>query len=216
MNESKEAARKVALDLHFLRKEAAKKLEAEIKTELADLYLENASFELYFSPVETNTMNKDGVDYITFRLSTNLGEPLKDMNKVASGGELSRVMLALKKVFAKHDHISTVVFDEIDTGVSGRVAQAIAEKMYQISISTQVLCITHLPQVAAMSDQHLLITKKEKNERTITYIQELTEKEKIKELGKMITGTKLTQSAIEHSEQLLQLTEHFKEKMTSA
>src|SRR5699024_12388368 len=121
--------RRVALKLNLVINKTTKKLEAEIKTELADLYLENASFEVYFSPVETNTMNKDGVDYITFQLSTNLGEPLKDMNKVASGGELSRVMLALKKVFAKHDHISTVVFDEIDTGVSGRVAQAIAEKM---------------------------------------------------------------------------------------
>lgn len=213
MDESKEAARKVALDLHFLRKEAAKKLEAEIKTELADLYLENASFEVYFSPVETNTMNKDGVDYITFQLSTNLGEPLKDMNKVASGGELSRVMLALKKVFAKHDHISTVVFDEIDTGVSGRVAQAIAEKMYQISESTQVLCITHLPQVAAMSDQHLLIKKIENKERTTTSIKELTSKTKISELGKMITGTKLTDTAMEHAEELLELTQSFKRSM---
>src|SRR5699024_1433358 len=162
-----------------------KKLEAEIKTELADLYLENASFEVYFSPVETNTMNKDGVDYITFRLSTNLGEPLKDMNNVASGGEVSRVMLALKKVIAMHDDNATVVFDEIDTGFSGRVAQAIAEKMYQISESTQVLCITHLPQVAAMSDQHLLIKKIENKERTTTSIKELTSETKISELGKM-------------------------------
>lgn len=213
MNKSKEAAMKVAMDLHRLRQEAAIELEAEIKTELADLYLENASFEVYFSPVKTNTLNKDGIDHLTFRLSTNLGEPLKDMNKVASGGELSRVMLALKKVFAKHDHISTVVFDEIDTGVSGRVAQAIAEKMYQISQSTQVLCITHLPQVAAMSDQHLLIKKEENQERTTTSINELTNKAKVSELGKMITGTKLTDTAMEHAEELLELTQSFKRSM---
>src|SRR5699024_2381213 len=161
----------------------------------------------------TNTMNKDGVDYITFQLSTNLGEPLKDMNKVASGGELSRVMLALKKVFAKHDHISTVVCDEIDIGVSGRVAQAIAEKMYPISESTHLLCITHLPQVAAMSDQHLLIKKIENKERTTTSIKELTSETKISELGKMITGTKLTDTAMEHAEELLELPQSFKRSM---
>lgn len=192
---------------------AALQLEKEIQVELADLYLENASFKVNFSPLTEDTLYKDGLDYITFRLSTNLGEPLKDMNKVASGGELSRVMLALKKVFAKHDDIHTVIFDEIDTGVSGRVAQAIAEKMYQISLSTQVLCITHLPQVAAMADQHMLIKKKETANRTTTMIQALTDKDKVNELGKMITGTQLTDTAIEHSEELLELTRTFKQSI---
>src|SRR5690625_3987791 len=113
-------------------------------------------------------------------ISTNLGEPLKDLAKVASGGELSRIMLAIKKIFAKHDDISTVIFDEIDTGVSGRVAQAISEKMYQISLTTQVLCITHLPQVAAMSDYHVLIKKQEKENRTITQMINLNQKDKIR------------------------------------
>ena len=148
-------------------------------------------------------------------LSTNLGEPLKDLAKVASGGELSRIMLALKKIFAKHDNIDTVIFDEIDTGVSGRVAQAIAEKMYQISEATQVLCITHLPQVAAMSDHHLLIQKLEKQNRTSTVINELTQNEKIEELGRMMTGAKLTETAIEHSEELLDLTKKFKTSIKS-
>src|SRR5699024_7533393 len=132
---------------------------------------------------------------------------------VASGGELSRVMLALKKIFAKHDNINTVIFDEIDTGVSGRVAQSIAEKMFEISSTTQVLCITHLPQVAAMADQHLLIEKEEATNRTTTRIKELTDKAKINELGKMITGTKLTETAIEHSEELLELTRSFKQSI---
>ena len=211
---------RVALDavevgqkLHSLRKKAATQLEEEIKYELADLYLENASFKVHFEPHETDVLYKNGLDIITFRLSTNLGEPLKDMNKVASGGELSRVMLALKKVFAKHDDIQTVIFDEIDTGVSGRVAQSIAEKMYQISISTQVLCITHLPQVAAMADQHVLIQKVETKNRTTTIMKELTDHAKINELGKMITGTKLTDTAIEHSEELLELTRTFKQSI---
>ena len=214
ITKTKNEALKIANKLSQIRKQTAANLMKQIKIELKELYLDKTTFDVQFS--ENKDLNTNGIDQVTFMLSTNIGEPLKELNKVASGGEISRIMLALKKIFAKHDQTPTVIFDEIDTGVSGRVAQAIAEKMYQISVSTQVLCITHLPQVAAMSDQHLLITKKEKNERTITYIQELTEKEKIKELGKMITGTKLTQSAIEHSEQLLQLTEHFKEKMTSA
>lgn len=213
MEEAKQKAIVVGKKLHESRKKAALQLEKEIQVELADLYLENASFKVNFSPLTEDTLYKDGLDYITFRLSTNLGEPLKDMNKVASGGELSRVMLALKKVFAKHDDIHTVIFDEIDTGVSGRVAQAIAEKMYQISLSTQVLCITHLPQVAAMADQHMLIKKKETANRTTTMIQALTDKDKVNELGKMITGTQLTDTAIEHSEELLELTRTFKQSI---
>ena len=213
MEKVKIKAIQVAKKLHSFRKKAAAQLEDEIKYELGDLYLENAAFKVHFEPVQTDTLSKNGLDHITFRLSTNLGEPLKDMNKVASGGELSRVMLALKKVFAKHDDIQTVIFDEIDTGVSGRVAQSIAEKMYQISISTQVLCITHLPQVAAMADQHVLIQKVETKNRTTTIMKELTDKAKINELGKMITGTKLTDTAIEHSEELLELTRSFKQSI---
>ena len=112
-------------------------------------------------------------------ISTNPGEPLKELSKVASGGELSRIMLALKRIFAKHQGVTSVIFDEVDTGVSGRVAQAIAEKIYQISVDSQVLCITHLPQVAAMADTHKFIKKVEKNKRTITQMEELTVKDQI-------------------------------------
>src|SRR5690625_528013 len=213
LEQIKQAAVKEANELHFHRKQAAAQLEEEIKVELQDLYLENASFEVYFAPLDTEILHENGLDVVTFRLSTNLGEPLKDMNKVASGGELSRVMLALKKVFAQHDHIQTVIFDEIDTGVSGRVAQAIAEKMYQIAVTTQVLCITHLPQVAAMADQHILIQKIETKNRTTTIMEELTDVAKVNELGKMMTGTKLTDTAIEHSEELLELTRNFKQSI---
>ena len=200
-----------AKQLTALRKSTAKNLELEIHEELKDLYLKNATFKVHFE--DSKTLNIDGTDTVTFLISTNAGEPLKELAKVASGGELSRIMLALKKIFAKHDQIGTVIFDEIDTGVSGRVAQSIAEKMYQISTSTQVLCITHLPQVAAMSDQHLLIEKNTINNRTSTSIKDLNEKEKIHELGRMMTGATLTETAIEHSEQLLSLTKSFKEKV---
>lgn len=209
LNELKQSALKEAKKLHDLRKKIAIALEKDIKTELNDLYLQNATFKVFFEEIDEQNLSVNGIDQLSFMLSTNLGEPLKELEKVASGGELSRIMLALKKIFAKHDNIDTVIFDEIDTGVSGRVAQAIAEKMYQISKATQVLCITHLPQVAAMSDHHILIQKKEKQNRTSTQLIELSETEKIRELGRMMTGT-LTETAIEHSEELLDLTKKFK------
>src|SRR5699024_7874159 len=132
------------------------------------LYLENATFSVHFEEIENIEPTADGTDMVSFLLSTNVGEPLKQLSKIASGGELSRIMLGLKKMFAKHDQIPTVVFDEIDTGVSGRVAQAIAEKMYQISMTPQVLCITHLPQVAAMAVDHMLIRQQESDAHTAT------------------------------------------------
>lgn len=210
MNEVRNKALKVAQKMHEIRKTTAKKLKTDIKIELANLYLENADFDVQFT--ENTVLNSNGIDNISFLLSTNLGEPLKEIRKVASGGELSRIMLALKNIFAKHDKIGTVIFDEIDTGVSGRVAEAIGEKMYEISQSTQVLCITHLPQVAAMSDQHLLISKREKSDRTTTLITDLTTKDKTAELAGMMTGTEITKSALEHAEQLLELSTQFKEK----
>ena len=199
-----------AYKLQKVRKKTAQLIEKNMKEELSDLYLENAIFSVRFSENNPTELYDDGIDEVQFMLSTNLGEPQKELAKIASGGELSRIMLALKKLFAKHDQIPTVIFDEIDTGVSGRVAQAIAEKMYQISLSTQVLCITHLPQVAAMADQHVLIQKEEKKQRTSTQMKYLNEKEKVQELGRMMTGTTLTDTAIEHSEELLELTRDFK------
>ncbi|MEI3606770.1 DNA repair protein RecN [Pseudogracilibacillus sp. SE30717A] len=207
----KEKAHLVASKLSEQRKEIAASLEQNIQLELKDLYLQNAQFSVQFDKLNVLTLN--GIDDVSFLISTNLGEPLKELSKIASGGELSRIMLILKKIFAKHDNIGTVIFDEIDTGVSGRVAQAIAEKMYQISLFTQVLCITHLPQVAAMSDHHVLIKKEEKQKRTSTHMKDLSKKEKIQELGRMMTGATLTDTAIEHSQELLDLTKNYKESI---
>lgn len=210
IEQATDKARVTAEALQKIRKKIALQLTHAIKTELADLYLENTTFHIQFN--ETERLNKNGIDDIVFLLSTNKGEPLKEIRKVASGGELSRIMLALKKIFAKHDKISTVIFDEIDTGVSGRVAQAIAEKMYDIANSTQVLCITHLAQVAAMSDYHLYIAKSIKDERATTDITELSLDDRINALGEMITGTELTATAIEHAEHLLQFSTELKSK----
>lgn len=201
--------------LRKARMDTAKKLTKTIHTELKDLYLENAKFEVEFNELSSDpsqNINENGIDKINFLLSTNLGEPLKRLDKVASGGELSRIMLILKKIFVKHQNISTVIFDEIDTGVSGRVAQAIAEKMYDVSVNSQTLCITHLPQVAAMSDNYLLIKKEETKNRTTTKIKELSTENKVIELSKMMTGTKMTESVMEHSKTLIDLSNTYKKK----
>lgn len=208
-----EKALEKAHQIHQLRRETARKLEKDLQKELADLYLENATFKVAITKDETE-LTASGFDNVCFMLSTNKGEPVKALDKIASGGELSRIMLALKKIFAEHEQISTVIFDEIDTGVSGRVAQAIAEKMYKIALTTQTLCITHLPQVAAMADQHLLIRKTETNERTTTEIIPLSNEQQVEELGKIITGSKLTETAMEHAQEMLQLTATFKKLVT--
>ncbi|WP_164218093.1 DNA repair protein RecN [Virgibacillus sp. YIM 98842] len=206
-----------AKQLHDSRKNAAKALTAEMYKEFKDLYLEKASFKIEFnSDTETKgepKLHQNGFDHVHFLISTNPGEPLKLLHKIASGGELSRIMLALKRIFARHQGITSVIFDEVDTGVSGRVAQAIAEKIYQISAGSQVLCITHLPQVASMADTHKLIEKSVINNRTTTIISQLIPNEQIDELSRMITGTELTETAKEHAREMLDLAEKFKNKL---
>ncbi|MEN1970141.1 DNA repair protein RecN [Lentibacillus sp. N15] len=208
-----------AKHLHDIRQQAADQLTNDIHQELTELYLDKATFAVAFDTKkdESETTNhvkltKNGYDYVRFLISTNPGEPLKDITKVASGGELSRIMLALKSLFAKHQGVTSVIFDEVDTGVSGRVAQAIAEKIFRISTDSQVLCITHLPQVAAMADTHKLIEKLTENQRTQTAVSELTLEQKTEELSRMITGTKLTDTAKDHAKELLELAANYKTK----
>ncbi|GAB3052271.1 DNA repair protein RecN [Virgibacillus ainsalahensis] len=218
INELSKDAYLEAKQLHDIRIKAAESLTEDVHRELQTLYLEKATFSISFNnePDFENAitdLHKNGMDRIRFLISTNPGEPLKELNKIASGGELSRIMLVLKKIFAQHQGITSVIFDEVDTGVSGRVAQAIAEKIVQISSGSQVLCITHLPQVAAMADIHKFIEKKEKNKRTATIVSELSEVEQIEELSRMITGTKLTETAKDHAKELLDLASTFKYKI---
>lgn len=202
-----------AKQLHDMRRSIAEQLIEAVKEELQDLYLKNATFSISFDEIdmtESHKLHKNGLDHIKFLISTNPGEPLKDLSKVASGGELSRIMLVLKKLFAKHQGVTSVIFDEVDTGVSGRVAQAMAEKIHEISRDSQVLCITHLPQVAAMADTHKFIKKEEKDNRTVTRVKELTKAEQIDELSRMITGSKLTNTAKDHAKELLEMASTFK------
>ncbi|NBJ70204.1 MULTISPECIES: DNA repair protein RecN [Clostridia] len=208
-----------AQELHDIRQAAAMALTKEIHKELKDLYLDKAQFKVDFAENKLDQrealdkqLHKNGLDHITFLISTNPGEPLKPLNKVASGGELSRIMLSLKKIFARHQGVTSVIFDEVDTGVSGRVAQAIAEKIYHISQESQVLCITHLPQVAAMADTHKLIEKEVMDHRTSTSVHELTRELQINELARMITGTKLTETAVDHGREMLEMAIQFKSK----
>lgn len=198
-----------AKNISAIRKKHAKVLIDEIHQELKELYMEKTSFDVNIeerrTPLHELKYSSNGVDEIEFYISTNPGEPLKPLSKTASGGELSRIMLAMKSIFSQHQGITSIIFDEVDTGVSGRVAQAIAEKIYRVSSGSQVLCITHLPQVAAMADTHLYIAKETKAGRTKTSVKPLNEEEKIKEIGRMIAGVEVTELSKEHAKELLSL-----------
>lgn len=201
-------------NLSILRKKAAKKLISTIEEELKALYMDKTVFEIKFSELDEYVFRPDGIDEVEFYISTNPGEPTKPLAKIASGGELSRIMLALKTIFSQHQGVTSIIFDEVDTGVSGRVAQAIGEKIYQISIYSQVLSITHLPQVAALCDHHYLISKSTDGERTKTAVQPLNEEERIKEIARMISGVQITEATLDHAKEMLEIAKQTKEGVT--
>lgn len=198
-----------AKELTATRLQFSEKLTKSIHRELKELYMDKTVFEVRFHS-DYDLFTPTGCDRIEFYISTNPGEPLKPLSKVASGGELSRMMLALKSIFSKHQGVTSIIFDEVDTGVSGRVAQAIAEKIYKVAVSSQVLCISHLPQVAAMADTHLYISKVTQKGRTKTSVQSLSEHDKIKEIGRMISGVEITDLTREHAKELLHLAKEMK------
>jgi len=191
------------------RMKLAEKLQKGIIKECIDLDLENTRFEIVFNEVDySNYLNKSifkesGVDEVSFMISFNKGEPLRSLHKVASGGEMSRMMLAFKSYLSKDSFSSLMVFDEIDTGVSGSTAKKIATKMSNISKNVQVLCITHLPQVAAIGDYHKHIYKLEENNRTTTQIEDLDYNKRVEEIAMMLSGDKLSIYALEHAKELL-------------
>ena len=193
------------------RRAAAKVLQRQIHQELKDLYMDKAIFEVRFKPTK-GQIYRSGLDSVEFYIQTNPGERMRPMAKIASGGELSRMMLALKTIFSESQGITSIIFDEVDTGVSGRVAQAIAEKINGIAHFSQVLCITHLPQVAAMSDHHYFIAKKITGKRTKTSVTKLDNAARVQELARMLAGTKVTKLSLEHAEELLQLADEEKDR----
>ncbi|WP_137626594.1 DNA repair protein RecN [Lactiplantibacillus pingfangensis] len=186
------------------RRTCAKSLQRQIHQELKDLYMDKAIFEVRFKPTK-GQIYRSGLDSVEFYIQTNPGERMRPLAKIASGGELSRMMLALKTIFSESQGITSIIFDEVDTGVSGRVAQAIAEKISGIAKFSQVLCITHLPQVAAMADHHYFIAKKITGQRTKTSVSKLAQSDRVQELARMLAGTKVTQLSLEHAEELLRL-----------
>ena len=188
-----------------LRKQAAQKLENQVHQQLRELYMERAVFAVHFVESAGDRFRADGLDEVEFYMQTNPGERMGALAKIASGGELSRVMLALKTIFAKNEGVTSIIFDEVDTGVSGRVAQAIADKIKVIAQSSQVLCISHLPQVAAVAQHHFLIQKQVKNNRTTTSVTPLDESKRINEIARMLAGEKITKLTREHAKELLSM-----------
>ena len=207
----KEAARRGEV-LSQARREAAEALQARVQEELRQLDMPKVRFQTEFTPKGGEAgMDETGLDEVQFLMSANLGEALKPIQKVASGGELARIMLALKNVLAEGDQIGTLVFDEVDTGVSGRAAQKVAEKMAQVARGKQVLCVTHLPQIAAMADTHFSVQKGEREGRTYTRLERLDRSQRREELARLIGGASITPSLLESAEELLRQAEQQKQ-----
>lgn len=194
-----------------MRKEQAQKVSCRIEQELHDLQIENAKFEIKVTP--RDKIKHNGMDDVEFMISTNIGEPMQSLGKIVSGGEMSRIMLALKTVLADVDEISTLIFDEIDTGISGRTAQKVAEKLAIIAKRHQVICITHLPQIAAMSDYHYLIEKSIDNSRPNTYVTLLNASQIVEEISRLMGGAEITTKTIESAKEIKYMANHFKDAL---
>lgn len=193
------------LDLSLLRQKTAKKIEKELEATLSSLLLKT-KFQISFAKPSSNDDScffESGIDAIDFLIETNVGEGLKSLSKILSGGEASRVMLAFKALFIKANDVPTVVFDEIDTGMSGVSASAVAQEIHKISLSTQVIAITHMPQVASLSDHHVLISKEVRGNRTFAHMKELSLKEKIEQVAYLISGDKVTEKQLQYAEEMV-------------
>ncbi len=200
----------LARELLDLRKKAAEEFEKRVASELDSLDMGKVSFSVEVTKRET--LNERGCDDIEFFVATNLGEPLKPLGKIASGGELARIMLAVKNVLAEHDHVDTLIFDEVDAGVSGRAAQRVAEKLNQLSRHKQVLCVTHLAQISAMADIHYHIQKQERDGRTYTSVTPLEDDGRIEELARITGGTQITETTRENARELLRSAREIKKE----
>ncbi len=208
--ERKEAITAAARELTQARRKAAKKLEESIQRELRELDMPKVRFVIDFAEKEPEA---DGADEVRFLMSANVGEELKPIHRIASGGELARIMLALKNVFAAQESVMTMVFDEVDTGVSGRAAQRVAEKLARVSREKQVLCVTHLPQLAAMADTHFSVEKGEEGGRTLTRVTELSRSERARELARLTGGEAVSETMLRGAEELLDAAERFKAQL---
>lgn len=200
LKKAEAAAWDAALLLRENRKDAAQRLSQRILTELTQLDMPRVQFSCRFQELE---LTANGADAVAFYMSANAGEALKPMSKVASGGELARIMLAMKNVLAEKDQVNTLIFDEVDTGVSGRAAQKVAEKLRSVAAHKQVLCVTHLPQLAALADTHLLIAKSERQGRTYTTVTPLDLEGRKRELARIMGGAQITETTLKSAEEML-------------
>lgn len=203
-------ARQAAQALSDARKTAAERLTAQILAELQQLDMGKIRFAVDFAE---KPLDSDGMDAVRFLMSANVGEELRPIHKIASGGELARIMLAMKNVLSEQDRVGTMVFDEVDTGVSGRAAQKVAEKMARISRRKQVLCVTHLPQLAAMADTHFSVEKGERNGRTYTEVRRLDREQRRQELARLTGGSHVSQTMLDGAEELLAQAEAFRAEL---
>ena len=202
LKKAEKEAWEAAYALRENRKETAVTMSRRILTELAQLDMPRVQFECQFRELE---LTANGADAVAFYMSANAGEALKPMSKVASGGELARIMLAMKNVLAEKDQVNTLIFDEVDTGVSGRAAQKVAEKLRSVALHKQVLCVTHLPQLAALANTHLLIAKSEREGRTYTSVTPLDIEGRKRELARIIGGTNITETTLKSAEEMLRV-----------
>ena len=200
LSKAEKCAWEAALALRENRKQTAKEMSQRILTELAQLDMPRVQFSCEFRELE---LTPNGCDAVAFYMSANAGEALKPMSKVASGGELARIMLAMKNVLAEKDRVETLIFDEVDTGVSGRAAQKVAEKLRSVARTKQVLCVTHLPQIAALANTHLLIAKAERDGRTYTSVTPLDIEGRKRELARIIGGATITETTLKSAEEML-------------
>ena len=210
LSKAEKAARQAAQALSDARKAAAEQLTAQILTELQQLDMGKIRFAVDFAE---KPLDSDGMDTVRFLMSANVGEELRPIHKIASGGELARIMLAMKNVLSEQDHVGTMVFDEVDTGVSGRAAQKVAEKMARISRRKQVLCVTHLPQLAAMADTHFSVEKGERGGRTYTEVRRLDREQRRQELARLTGGSHVSQTMLDGAEELLVQAEKFRAEL---
>lgn len=201
----------LAGELTVIRQAHAVHLSDAIMAELRLLHMEKAQFVVNFE--RSAQFESNGRDQVVFYISTNVGEPPKSLPKIASGGELSRMMLALKTIFSSSNGVTSIIFDEVDTGVSGRVAQAIAEKIAAISTNSQVLCISHLPQVAAMADHQYFIKKQVEHDRTFTTVTDMSQQERIEEISRMMSGSEITELTLQHATELINMANERKQMM---
>lgn len=203
LDELERSLRTISQELTVLRQKSAEFIKKNIVKALKDLNFLEVRFEVEFKQLESFTAN--GMDNVQFLISTNPGEELKTLSKVASGGELSRIMLGFKTILAGRDEIETLIFDEIDTGISGRTAQMVSEKLSEISGGHQVICITHLPQIASMADSHYLIEKSVQDGKTVTHIEALDEEASVQELARMLGGVQITDTVLESAREMKRL-----------